>query len=132
MMQIDTPPPAGAEEPKGTVDEKAHTDRDTAEEIYTAKQSTLVWRAFKRHRLAMVGLVITIAFYAVALFAEFLAPYSPSTFNAQATYAPPQQLQIVDTSGESWDWGLHVHGYTASRDSETLALTYEVDESTKI
>lgn len=99
---------------------------------YTARQSTLVWRAFKKHKLAMVGLVIVGLFYFVAVFAEFLAPYSATAYDAESLYAPPQRLHILDTSDGEWDWGLYVNGYTASMDPDTFELTYEVDKSTKI
>src|SRR5699024_3499869 len=73
-------------------------DPDPVDRSATAKQSTLVWRAFKRHRLAMVGMVVVCVLYAIALFTEFLAPYNSNTFNADMTYAPPQPLHVIDTS----------------------------------
>lgn len=102
------------------------------QEIYTASQSTLVWRAFKKHKLAMVGAVITVLFYLTALFAEFLAPFATDQFNEQYTYAPPQAIHIIDTSGDGVDFGLYVHGYTSEMDPASLAVQYEVDESVKI
>ena len=49
--------------------------------IVPAKRETqfgLMWRRFRRHRLALVSLWIVIAFYLVAVLAEFLAPTDPS------------------------------------------------------
>lgn len=100
--------------------------------IAGASQRKLVWWALRRHKLAMIGLALTGALYLVAIFADFLAPYDPNDINADYTYAPPQQLHIVDTSGDDWDWGLHVHGYEATRDEETLSLAFEEDPTTKI
>ncbi len=97
----------------------------------SASQSRLVWRAFKKHRLAVVGGAVTIALYLVALFAEFLAPLSVSTFDEKYPYAPPQMLQVLDTR-DGWDFGLYVHGYKSSRDEDTLEITYTIDKSTKI
>ncbi|MEW6547615.1 MAG: ABC transporter permease [Bacillota bacterium] len=37
----------------------------------------VVWRKFRRHRLALAGAVIIILLYIVAIFAPFLAPYDP-------------------------------------------------------
>ena len=102
------------------------------EEDYSASQARLVWRAFLRHRLAVVAGVVVILLYLVACFAEFLAPYSTEKFNEEYPYAPPQRLHILDRSGGGWDFGLYVHGYTSSRDPETLEINYTVDESTKI
>ncbi|TDE03098.1 ABC transporter permease [Jiangella asiatica] len=128
-MQASIPPPV-RDVPESAADTAG--PGGAAATTYTAKQSTLVWRAFKKHRLAMAGVAVTIAFYVVALFAEFLAPYSASRFDAESTFAPPQLPQIVDISDDGWDWGLHVNGYTSSMDQETYAQTYEIDESTKI
>ncbi|WP_129669521.1 ABC transporter permease [Phytoactinopolyspora endophytica] len=91
-----------------------------------ATQRRLVWWKFRQHKLAMVGLVLIACIYLVALFAEFLAPVSSSTFNSEYTYAPPQQLRIDS------DAGLYVHGYTSTVDPETFEPTFEVDKSQKI
>lgn len=52
---------------------------DTA--IAVAPQWKLVWWGFKRHKLAMAGLVVTVVIYLLAIFAEFLAPYSSGHYN---------------------------------------------------
>lgn len=102
------------------------------ETVLAAPQRKLVWWAFRKHKLAMAGLWVTLAFYFVAVFAEFLAPYNTSHVNADYAYAPPQWLHVVDTSGDGWDWGLYVHGYKAERDPETLEQTFTTDESAKV
>ena len=101
-------------------------------EIYSASQSTLVWRAFKKHKLAMVGAIITILFYLIALFAEFLSPFKTDQFNDQYPYAPPQAIHFIDTRSGGVDFGPYVHGYRAEMDPRSLAMKYEVDESVKI
>lgn len=101
--------------------------------VSTASQRRLVWWRFRKHRLAMIGLVITGGFYFVALFAEFLAPYSAGRLDSQYTFAPPQRLHFVDTGAEGgWDWGLYVYGYEVGRDPETFAPTFEVDRDQKV
>ena len=102
------------------------------ERDYSSSQSKLVWRAFKKHKLAMVGAVAVIVLYLVALFAEFLAPYSTGKFHDEYPYTPPQALHVLDTSGGGWDLGLYVHGYTSARDPDTLEKIYTIDEAKKI
>lgn len=97
----------------------------------SASQWQLMWWKFRQHKLAVLGAVVTLLIYAIALLAEFLAPVSSETFDPQYTYAPPQRVHVVDTS-EGWDWGLHVYGYEMERDPESLELTHTVDESHKI
>lgn len=38
----------------------------------------LTWRSFRRHRLALVSLMLLIAFGSMALFADLIAPYDPN------------------------------------------------------
>lgn len=95
-------------------------------------QGKLMMRRFGKHKMAVVGLIVTAGFILVAILAEFLAPYTSSHFDSEYTYAPPQVPSIVDTSGESWEWGLHVYGYSVEQDSETFALEFTIDEDHKI
>ncbi|SEE85637.1 ABC transporter permease [Ruania alba] len=97
-----------------------------------ASQWRLIARRFRKHRLAMIGLIMTLFLYVVAAFAAFIAPYGSGDLNAEFTYAPPTPLQVVDTSGDGWDWGLYYHGYSVEQDPETLALAFTVDESVKV
>ena len=46
--------------------------------LAVASQWQLVWWAFKRHRLAMIGLWITVAMYIVAIVPGFFAVNDPS------------------------------------------------------
>jgi peptide/nickel transport system permease protein len=99
----------------------------------TAKQSRLVWLAFRRHKLAVVSLVILVFYLIVVVLAEFLAPFSTGKVYEQYTYAPPQRLHAFDrTEGGGWEVGLYVYGYRDVQDPVSLRITYTVDESQKI
>jgi peptide/nickel transport system permease protein len=89
----------------------------------------LVVRAFLRHRLAVVGLVVLVLIYLVALFAEFLAPVDPQKFNADYAYAPPQALHFGEREGGR---GMYVLGYTIEVDPDTYEFTHSVDPNQKI
>jgi peptide/nickel transport system permease protein len=91
----------------------------------TASQRTLVWWAFKKHRLALVSAWFLLLVVVIVVLCEFVAPYGDRNRDSQYTTAPPQVLRIVDTSGDSWDWGLHVHGYESTQDERSLRITYE-------
>ena len=97
-------------------------------EIYVASQWKLVWWRFRKHRLAVIGTVVVILIYLVALFAEFVAPFTPDAFDADYTYAPPQRLHFFDEDG----FGLYVYGYSSKLNEETLVRTFEVDETKKV
>jgi ABC-type dipeptide/oligopeptide/nickel transport system permease subunit len=49
----------------------------------------LAWRRFKRNRLALVGLVIVIAFVFIGIFAPLLAPHPYDRTNLFKTWGPP-------------------------------------------
>lgn len=52
----------------------------TAEErFFAASQWELMWRKFRKHKLALASLAILFVLYAVALTFEFWAPYGPFT-----------------------------------------------------
>lgn len=103
------------------------------EERYdVAPQWKLVLWGFRRHRMAVVGFFVTVAFYLVALFAGFLAPFSSGHLDPDYTYAPPQRLHVVDRSDGNVDLGLFVHGYTSVQDAQSFALTFTINEDEKI
>lgn len=79
--------------------------------ILVAGQWRLIWRKFRRHRLAMAGAVVTLLIYLIAIFADFLAPFTVERYAADYTYAPPQRLQLFAQTGEGWRWQPYVNGY---------------------
>lgn len=91
-------------------------------------QFALMWRRFKQHKLALVSLWIVIAFYLVAMFAEFLAPTDPSAYSARYTYAPPQGIHFISTNEDgSWAFGPYVNGYKSEVDPKAMRRTFVID-----
>src|SRR5215210_9425137 len=119
-------PPQVKEDPQAQQRATERGDREA--EIYVASQWKLVWWRFRKHRLAVVGTVIVLLIYLIALFAEFVAPFTPGAVDADYTYAPPQRLHFFDDDG----FGLYVYGYRSEMNEETLVRTFVLDESTKI
>lgn len=96
-------------------------------------QFGLMWRRFKRHRLALVSLWVVVLFYTIAVFAEFLAPASPSSYSARYSYAPPQGLQFFAREEDgSLHIGPYVHGYTTEIDPVALRRTFVIDDSVRL
>lgn len=106
------------------------TEKDSS--VYMASQWRLMWWKFKRHKLAMIGGVIVLLLYVVAIFAEFLAPADPTRVAAAYTYAPPQRLHLWHQGEDGLDWGLFVYGLTSEIDQETMAKTFTQDEENRI
>lgn len=55
-------------------------------------QSTLInlfWRRFKKNRLAVIGGIIVLCLFAVAVFAPFIAPYNPNAIDVKHVLEAP-------------------------------------------
>jgi len=91
--------------------------------VVVASQWRLMWWRFRKHRLALVGGVVILALYLVAIFAEFLAPNDPEATSVAYTYAPPQVVHV-------YSGGAYVFGYKSVVDTQALRRTFTVDEST--
>lgn len=99
------------------------------EEIYMASQWELIWRRFKKHKLAMVGLGVLIVIYSLAIFCGFFAPYDPLRYDENYLNAPPQVIHFVDEDG--FHFRPFVYGYKVERNPVTLRKEFVVDKSKK-
>lgn len=93
----------------------------------------LVWRKFRRHRLAMFGGVLTLLLYVIAIFAPFVAPFGPNEYRSQYTYAPPQSIHWVhtDETGRTV-WGPYVHDLAVTLDYASGRRVFEIDRESVI
>jgi peptide/nickel transport system permease protein len=59
------------------------------------------WQRFRRHRIAMVGLVILAVLVLSAIFAPWIAPDNPNATNIRLYQSPPSSTHILgnDASG---------------------------------
>ena len=95
--------------------------------IFVASQWQLTWWRFRKHRVALFSGVVVILIYLVAAFAEFLAPFPTSSYNAQYTYAPPQRLHLFQRSDEGLRYGPYVNGFKVEIDPVALRRTFTID-----
>jgi peptide/nickel transport system permease protein len=66
------------------------------EEIYGASQWRLIWRKFRRNKMALLGGIVILLFYLGALLADFLAPYTLTTRFTKSIYMPPQRVHFFN------------------------------------
>ncbi len=107
-------------------EEVVERDVQTGEtEAYAASQWQLMWWKFRKHRMAMAAGMVIVALYVVAVFCEFLAPYTLNHRQVAYAFAPPQRLNFVS------DEGVHlrpfVYGFKGVRHPETLRKFYIED-----
>jgi peptide/nickel transport system permease protein len=113
-----------------------------AERVAVASQWQLMWWKFRKHRLAVISLVVIVVFYIVAIFAGFFAPktsdpsvlqtptYTPPGYTHQSEYvnAPPMPIHWFDNGA----FAPYVYAFEKTRDPDTLVETFTVDPDTKI
>lgn len=96
-----------------------------AEDRYAqATQLQLTWWRFKRHRLAVVSLIVVVLFYLVAIFADGLAINDPHATDARRSYIPPQGIHLFTPEGS---FSPYVYGLKGTRDRKTFKLSYAPD-----
>ena len=93
--------------------------------LYTASQSQLIWRRFKRHKLAQASMVILGLLYLVAALGEFIAPYDTKHDFKGFVYAPPAKIHLFDENGFA---GPFVYGLKGGRDEQYNRVFEEVKE----
>ena len=124
MAVTETRAPVGAAADGGLLADAAAPER-------AARQSEtylrLVWRRFRRNKVGMAGGVIVVLLVAVAIFANFLAPYGPVERDSLNIWSKPQVPHFFGAGGFSVI--PYTHPYTVELDMQTFQATYIEDES---
>ncbi len=86
-------------------------------------------RRFFRHRLGVIGLVITLVLFLLALFANFISPYHMTTQHKDYSYAPPARIHFLTDDGNlTWPY---VYALEKERDEVTWELGYTENKKKK-
>ena len=100
------------------------TDIDLRDQtIAVAGQWRLFWLKFKKHRIALVSLVVICCMYLIAAFADFIAPLDPNATNARFTYAPPQGLSLLHEGS----FMPHVDQLKMTLNTESMRREFQAD-----
>jgi peptide/nickel transport system permease protein len=94
--------------------------------VAVATQRQLIWWRFRKHRLAVVSAAVVLAFYLVAVFADFIAYSEPFDTLAARSYIPPQPIHWFDAGGH---FHPQVYALKGKRDLRTFKLSYAPDPS---
>jgi peptide/nickel transport system permease protein len=60
-------------------------------------RATLVWRRFRRHRMAVAGGIVLLILVGVSILAPFLTPYPPDQINLLNASLPPSPQHLLGT-----------------------------------
>jgi len=91
----------------------------------------LVWRRFKRNKLALVSLYLILALVVLAIFAPFFSPLDPNTRSSAHLYQPPQGIHFF-SEDEGFSLRPFVYPNVEGFDPETFEPTYTQDTSQKV
>ena len=110
------------------VSARQHPQTFTAEEqYYLASQWQLMWRKFRKHRLALVASLVLITLYFVAATYEFWQPYNTTTQFQGYLSAPPSVIHFFDSEGNFR--GPFVYGTRNELNLDTFTREYTEDTS---
>ena len=80
----------------------------TSEEVSAAAAPRSPWRIFwiqfRKSQIAVIGAIVLIVLYTLALFAPFVAPYPQDEMDRQRFNHPPMSLRWVDGAGGLHPW----------------------------
>jgi peptide/nickel transport system permease protein len=96
---------------------------EAEERVAVATQWQLMWRRFRKHRLAMLGAITVILFYVVVVLAEFLAYADPEASDANRGLIAPQAIHLFHDG----QFLPHVYALTGERDPQTFKRVYTPD-----
>ncbi len=106
---------------------KKKKETTSKERYYVASQWQLMWRKFRKHKLALIGGTILIMLYIAAIFCEITAPYAISRRRVQYSLSPPQRIHFFDADG-SFHLRPFVYGFTRTR-SPKYRWIYKEDKN---
>jgi peptide/nickel transport system permease protein len=118
LRKLDSPLP---------VDDALTADSQIDLSEYAASQWQLIWRRFRRHRLAVVSLALLVFLYFLAFTYEFWTPYDPLTKHQGFVNTPPTRIHFFD--GEGNFRGPFVYGLRYELNMDTFERVYVEDTS---
>lgn len=93
-------------------------------------QWSLVWKKFRKHKLAMIGLWLLLILYTVGIFSEFFATQDVQRRSTVSISSPPTLVHFIDTQG-NFSLVPFVYGKKMEEDPVTWRKRYVDDTSRK-
>ncbi|WP_319530287.1 ABC transporter permease [uncultured Cohaesibacter sp.] len=115
---------------QGAVTAESEKELKRRLKYYSASQWTLIWWRFRRHKAAMVAAALLVFMGLLGMFAEFVAPYGPTTRDTKYIDGAPQIPMFCDDNGCSAV--PFIHGVTTKRDPVTLRAISAPDPNKRV
>lgn len=100
---------------------------DKKEKYYIASQWNLMWRKFRKHKLAKLSVLILGLLYFCGIFSEFVSPYGATTRFSKYINAPLQRIHFFDKD-KGFQLRPFVYGWEKKRDPGTFRERFTVDK----
>ena len=107
--------------------EKSEVEERKSESFYYASGFQLTWRAFKRHKLAIMGISVLVILYSLAMFSGFFSPYGVRTRIPGYRNTPPTRIHFF--SEKSGFRRPYVYALDHKLNPETFLDEYTEDRS---
>ena len=90
-------------------------------------RTALAFASFRRNRIGMLAFWVLVIFYGLAIFADFISPYSYKDEDRNFSYCPPTSVEFVDHG----QWG-HPFVYGRALTFDTMhRRVYVIDQTQK-
>lgn len=103
----------------------------TEEEFQFLSVRQLMWRKFKRNRMAVFSVVVLILLYLITIFADFVSPAHFRTADTEFAWATPQRPRFRDVETGEWSLRPFVYPISGERNLLTFKREYTEDRSTR-
>lgn len=106
-------------------DDGAATGVD-AKPLAEAGQWALMWRRFRRHKVAVVSMWVLLGLYVLAALCEIISPYLTDTRDLHYLWGAPQRVHFVRPDG---DFSLRpfVYGYRRANQEDVWSIKMDPD-----
>ncbi len=98
------------------------------ESYYLASHWQLMWRKFRRHKLAIFSALVIILLYSLAIFPEFYSVNNLHKRHVKYAKAPPHTVRFIDAEG-NFHLSPFIYDMTQKLDMDTLQRIYTEDRS---
>jgi peptide/nickel transport system permease protein len=120
--------PASAVDQQEQVQEPQPAEQEAPAPPKSLTQGQLILREFRRHKLAVTGIIILAIFYLIAFLAGFLSPHNPNAVYSEYSYLFPQGIHIFHEGQLTRPF---IYGITTGRDEVTFEKTYVIDKEVR-
>jgi peptide/nickel transport system permease protein len=111
----------------GARKEKQNSEQKS-ENVFRLTQWQLIWRKFRKHKVAVVSGYVIAIIAILAIFAQFISPYGTQDKEKQQ-FQPPQPLHFIDENG--FRLRPFVYHMEPKRNPLTMDMNYIMDKSIK-